>query len=357
MQEDVSPLEQFIRDVVVPQQGDLNVRTNVFGHGALMLGAARSAGVKIRKVTKDHIVFLHKGEAIGGFDGRATTLASHQARRVTQSMLLTRRYLQASGLPTPESVGFSLTQYDAALQHFRSRSGEVIVSSERKHAHFASRIGITSDKEFAEIWEAEEQVLSSLDHSLQKILLTTVQPGIPLRVLTVGESVAAAVVRVPLYVVGDGTHALGQLVSAEIARRNECKHLAARQPTVDDDFLMSLSLNPRMILPSGAVQRLSSSIRGNADGRISVDVTEALAPQTGELALDAMWAIPGLSAAAVDLVAPSVESVESATVLGISAAPDVSEFRYPAYGSARHASRAIIRHLIEQSPKTTIRAS
>ncbi|MVT26231.1 hypothetical protein [Nesterenkonia alkaliphila] len=350
-QDQSAPLERFIREVVAPQHGELNVRSNVFGHSALMMGAARSLGIKIRKITRDHYVYVYKGEAIGGFDGRATTLSSDQARRVTQSLPLTRSYLRASGLPVPESTSFAPHQYDAALEHFRSQQGEVIVSSARKHSGFIARVGTASEEQFSRDWEAEVEAVSARSKNFQQILLTTTAPGIPLRVLTVGERAAAAVVRVPLYVVGDGNLTVGQLASREIKQRNECNYLAEIQPKVGEKFFQQLPVNSRKVLPPGTVQRLDSSVQGYGDGRISVDVTEQLAPEIAELALDAMWAVPGLSAAAVDLVVNSVDSLESAVLLSLSAAPDIAEFRYPAYGSAQHPNRAILRHLIEHSAR------
>ncbi|WP_300345380.1 hypothetical protein [Nesterenkonia sp.] len=302
--------------------------------------------MKVRKVTKDHFVLVYKGEVIGGFDGRATTLASSQARRVVPSLTLTRTYLRASGVPVPPTAKFSPHQYEAALRHFRAQEGEVIVSGERKVPGFVARVGIVSEEEFNRAWEREEKAAGSKPKGSQQILLTSTQPGLPVRVLVVGESVAAAVVRIPLHVIGDGDRTVLQLADAEVSRREECSYLAKRQPAIDEDALRAESIEPGQVLPYGQVQRLSSSVQGGSDGRISVDVTDDLAAEIAELAVDAMWAIPGLAAAAVDLIVPSLDSGEAATVIGISAAPDISEFRYPAYGSNRHPHRALMRHLM-----------
>ncbi|MGJ9372670.1 hypothetical protein [Nesterenkonia sp. CF4.4] len=78
-----------------------------------------------------------------------------------------------------------------------------------------------------------------------------------------------------------------------------------------------------------------------AAGGLSIDVTAVLADALHELAVEAVMAVPGLFAAAVDLEVPDLESAESAVVRSVLPDADISEAHLPAYGEPRDVAGAI----------------
>jgi D-alanine-D-alanine ligase-like ATP-grasp enzyme len=81
-------------------------------------------------------------------------------------------------------------------------------------------------------------------------------------------------------------------------------------------------------------------------GGENVDVTHLAQPDLLRLAIDATRAIPGLNVAGVDLIAPSINSVEGAVVLEINDNANISVHHFPAYGMPQDVAGAIVDEMI-----------
>ena len=84
----------------------------------------------------------------------------------------------------------------------------------------------------------------------------------------------------------------------------------------------------------------------NPEGGIAVDVTELLDPALAELAVDALWSVPGLAAGAVDLLVPRLDAATDAVALGLDAEASVVTHHLPALGQSRDVAGAIVDQLL-----------
>lgn len=339
-----SPIEQFITAEVEPRRDRMNKVKYPKRHLNILLEDAK----KRRRTTPNKIgnghMLVHRGRLIGGVEKGMTTLVSYQSRRATQSLLAMRKYLRASGVPTVPGKVFHASQMHAAHSHWKSLGGAVTVRPASSGAKSGVTVGITSSEGFQTAWEYAAEASKPLRTLSQQIQIEAYDPGLLVRLYVVSESAVAAIVRVPLYVVGDGRSTVQELLEQERRRHEECKYLASRFPTVDRDSLAGLDITPDMVLTAGRIQPLVTSPA--SPGGVTVDVLDQLAPDLVELATDAMWAFPGLTATGVDIVTPHLHSAEGAAVANVDPAVGFDEFLYPTYGTYRRCGLAVLDHMI-----------
>lgn len=164
-----------------------------------------------------------------------------------------------------------------------------------------------------------------------------------------GEDVAAALVRLPFFLVGDGDSSIGELREQLLADLEADTYLNPSSIKQTDYLLSRRGIDPSQVPNAGEVIILAEAAGSSAGSAITVDVTYAVSADLKQLAIDAMWAFPGLSAAGVDLRVAELGESEGAVVTGVDPATDFSEFRYPTYGKYRRVSMSIIEHMIQLS--------
>ncbi len=141
----------------------------------------------------------------------------------------------------------------------------------------------------------------------------------------------------------------GDLLDREVSRRKECAYLKARIPRLKEADLARVGVDRETLLAPGEIQQLTRGTEEHKGGSISVDVLDTMASELGALAVSATWAFPGLAAAAVDIVAPSLDSAEAGRVTAVLPGADITEFQYPAYGQPRRCSVPMLNHMLRAS--------
>lgn len=338
------PVEDFISAEIEPRRNEMRTVRQPKKHTSILLEDARKRRRVAHKKIGTSYLLLRGGRTIGGVDGGMTTLVSEQARRVTQSLLTTRRYLRASGVPTLPAKVFHADQAVAAEKQRLRLGSAVTIRPASVSADGGTTVGVTTSEGFHKAWDRATEALRGLPTLRQQVQVQAHRPGLALRVFVVGETPAAAVVRVPLYVVGDGRSTVAELVEAEKARHQQCRYLGPLFPIVDDAFLAESGLRLRTVPWPGQVTMLRLS--PEAPGAVTIDVLERISPDLAELAVEAMWSLPGLGATAVDILTPSLDSAEEATVTGVDPAARLYEFLYPTYGTYRRCGLAILDDMI-----------
>ncbi|WP_460682331.1 hypothetical protein [Nesterenkonia populi] len=172
-------------------------------------------------------------------------------------------------------------------------------------------------------------------------------PGVKIRIHVVGEEATGAIVRIPLFVIGDGSRTIGELLKAETARRKACEVQKRRLPKIDEPSLAEFDLNLETVPAQDQIVFLSDKSTGR--GTVTVDVYEKLPPELVQLALDAMWAFPALAATTVEVLTPSVMDPTDAVVLNVEPGADLTEFLFPAYGQYRRVGIPILDHMYKLS--------
>lgn len=350
-----SPVDRFIAEHIEPRYDDLHSWPHKYSHLYLLYRAARRKKIRMKKITESQRVLFHSGVAVGGVEEGVTSLVSHQARRVCRSKSLTKRYLRASGLPTPAGKVLHQSQYNAAVRYWEKLGRVATVRPSRGDSSGGVTVGVRFEGDLREAWQ---KAIRSLPESPpegsgsadQQIIVEESKEGLDLRTFVVGEAVVSAVVRIPFYVVGDGVSSVGELADAEAARRPEGSYLADRTPEITEELLSEVGLSRAFVRPHGKIQHLTPLADVAHGGALFVDVTEQLTEEVRQLAVDGLWAIPGLEAAAVDLLTPSLSSRQDALVMEVSPDASVTDFRYPDYGKCRQPQDFLMEQVLRHAP-------
>lgn len=346
-----SATERFIAEHIEPRHEALRRWSSTLPHEELLQRAARRKKMTIKKITDSNQLFFLSGVVVGGMDGVITSLVSHQARRVSRSKAMTKRYLTASDVPTPKGKAINPTDFSRAVKYLKSLGGPVTVKPSSGRASKGITVNVTRESQLRQAWQAAMAARSATSESRYLIVMEEYTPGLDLRAYVVGSTVVGAVARLPLYVVGDGISTVGSLADAEISRRGPNEYLKGRQPEVTDAMLAPLELTRDSVLPFGKLQPLSAIADTTRGGGLAVDVLDLLADELKELAVEGLWAIPGLGAAAVDLLAPSLGSAEGAVVLDVNPYANIMQFHYPAYGEPRRVNDAVMEEILERASR------
>lgn len=340
-----TPLERFIRHELEPQRDQLNSWTSDRPHLQVLVDSARRRKLRTQKIDASNVptfTLSRSGAQVAGIHGRITTLVSHQALRAAHSRELTRQCFVLSDVPHLPGRTFHTSQMKTAIS-FMERLGKPV---NIRPAWGAGRQGVsanvTTTDELDDAWKRASAVCKKLPAVQQQIDVEAFLPWVPLRVFVVSEEPVSAVARVPLYVVGDGSTSLIELAREELELRNSCKFLTPVKRTSAEDLLTAQGLSSETVLPSGHLQLLSYGRTGQLGPGWSIDVLDVLGDELKELAVNAIWAFPGLSATGVDILTPSLHEGEQAVVSGVEPEADLREFRFPAFGTSRFPNRAIM---------------
>lgn len=344
-------LERFIAEQVEPRFNALHRWQNTMPHEMLLHRAAKRKQMTITKINDSNVLFFLSGMVVGGMDAVVTSLVSHQARRVSASKAMTKKYLQAAEVPTPKGRAINPTEYSRAVQHLKKSSGPVAVKPSAGRAGRGITPRVTTEAQLRQAWTSAMAARSATSSARYVIMVEEHRPGLDIRAYVVGESVVAAIVRIPFYVIGDGSSSVAELAAAEIERRQSNAYLAGRAPRVTDAFLAPTGITTQSVPESGALQLLTPIADTARGGGLAVDVLDLLSEELKDLAVDGLLAVPGLGAAAVDMLAPELSSAAEAVVLDVNPYANLMQFHYPAYGTARKINDPIIDQLLHRASR------
>lgn len=343
--------ERFVAEHIEPRLGEFREWSTVNTHDALLQYAARRKKITVSSISDANRIFSLNGIVIGGMDTVVTSLVSHQARRVSRSKNLTKRYLDAAEVPTPKGRVLQPDQFSRAVKYMKSLSKPVVVKPSNGRAGKGITTNITREEQLRQAWAKAMSSRSATSDSRYLMIVEAYHPGLDIRAFVVGERVVGALARIPYYVIGDGQTPLGVLADEEKARRKHNSHLAPRTPRVTDEFLAPMGLTRETVVERGKVQFLTPIADAAGGGGLTVDVTDLLSDDLRDLAVDGLWSVPGLSAGGIDLLVPDLSSAKDAVVLEANAYTNIVPFHYPAYGEPRHVAMAIMDHLLDRASR------
>lgn len=349
--EEPSATSRFVAEHVEPRYGELRKWNSTLAHDELLQRAARRKRMTIKKITESNQLFFLSGVLVGGMDGVITSLVSHQARRVSRSKAMTKRYLSSAEVPTPKGKAINPTDFARAVKYMKALGKRVAVKPSAGRAARGISVNVTRESELRTAWQAAMAARSATSESRYLIVIEEYTPGLDVRCYVVGGQVVGAVARLPLYVIGDGLSTVGTLADDEIARRRPNEYLKSRQPEVSDAFLAAVGLTRGSVLAEGKLQYLTPIADTGRGGGIAVDVMDLLSDELKDLAVDGLSAVPGLGAAAVDLLVPELGSAEGAVVLEVNPYANIMQFHYPSYGEPRKINDAIMEEILERASR------
>ncbi|GAA1138640.1 hypothetical protein [Nesterenkonia lutea] len=274
----------------------MNEHAEVPRHDQLIRKALRWRRVELRPVGERSLVFVFGGVVVGGMDATVTTLVSAHARRITADPTLLRRHLEIQDIAVAQDPRAAEDEPGSAEESSPGASAAVTLSSS-------------------------------------------------VRVFVVGDRVCAALLLLPAMVLGDGRSTLRELIARDSQARGRHVLLAAPPTQATQPTLHEQPEELARVPEAQELVRLGDSLEMRTGG-LSVDVTEAIHESLHELAVEAVAAVPGLNAAAVDLEIPDLGSADGAFVRAVLPDADISPAHFPAYGDSRDVAGAIAEEIL-----------
>jgi cyanophycin synthetase len=304
--------------------------------------AARQRGIPTRRLNTGSLVQLGWGNRQRRVWTAETDQTPALAETIAQDKQLTRSLLQAVGVPIP--WGRPVADAEDAWRAAEESGPPVVV----KPQYGNQGRGVATDL------RTREQVMRAYEAARQESAYIVVEkyvPGADHRLLVIGGKLAAAALREPAHVIGDGRSTITQLI-AEVNKdpRRSDGHATClsfiKLDAVSLGVLSEQGYTPESVPPAG-VQVL---IRRNANlstGGTATDVTDRVHPEVAACAVEAARAV-GLDIAGVDIVAVDVSrplADQDGAIVEVNAGPGLRMHLEPSAGKSRPVGEAVVASL------------
>lgn len=277
------------------------------------------------------------------FVGSRPSMTSKAAVRLAHNKHRTNTALRKAGYPAPQShlIDSEQSSSEDVIRQARSLGYPVVLKPMTGTKGRGVFTNITDDDELLSYYD-------HLKHDLQidKIVMESHERGDEdLRVLVVGDRVAAVCGRIAANIRGDGTHTIEQLIEIKNKARSHNPFLYSGPIRIDNEVLNYIenagySLNT--VLDDGEGLTLRGKSNGSAGGD-SVDLSSDLPARIQQEIVGAVQSIPGLFAAGVDVLVDRSSGDEiKYTIIEVNATPQIGLNMYPIHGVGQDVPRTWI---------------
>jgi cyanophycin synthetase len=304
-----------------------------------IVDAALARGIPFRRLSDGSLVQFGWGSKQRRIQAAETDYSSAIAESIAQDKELSKKLLQAAGVPVP--MGRPVLDAEDAWVAAQEIGLPVVIKP---------RDG-NQGKGVAVNLKTREEVIAGFNNALEfrdDIMVESYLPGSDYRLLVVGDKMVAAARREPPLVVGDGSSSVRQLVDKVNAdpRRGDGHATSLTKIRFDEIALARLKeqgLNADSVPAKGA----RVVLRNNANlstGGSATDVTDDVHPEVAARAVMAAQMV-GLDVCGVDVVVESVLKPleeQHGGVVEVNAAPGLRMHLQPSFGKGRDVGSAII---------------
>jgi cyanophycin synthetase len=303
-----------------------------------IIDAARRRDIPVTRLDQDSLVRLgqgvHQVMIAASLTGRTPAIGVDLA----QDKAATKARLAAAGIPVADGR-LVRTEADAveALHDFGAVTLKPVHGNHGRGVH----TGLTEERAVREAFSAASRLDS-------EVLAETHLEGRCVRLLVVGDKMAAAAERVPPAVTGDGVRTVAALIEDlnRDPRRGDGHDFPMTRVVPDDDVHLQLArqgLDLQSVPAPGqtVVLRAVANLSAGATAR---DVTDEIGADLAQDAVRAAQAL-GLDVAGIDVISPKLDvglAEAGGAVLEVNAAPGLRMHETPAEGTPRRVGQAIV---------------
>jgi cyanophycin synthetase len=306
--------------------------------GAIVQAAA-ARGIPFRRLTSGSLVQFGWGSKQRRIQAAETDRSSAIAEAIAQDKDLTKKLLDAAGVPVPN--GRPVKDADDAWAAAQEIGGPVVVKPRDGNQGKGVAVNI----------ETRGQVLAGYAAAAEisdDIMVERYVPGYDFRVLVVGKQMVAAARRDPPQVIGDGVHTVRELVEQVNSdpRRSEGHATSLSKIRLDDIAMATLTKQNQSIdavPPQGALVLLRNNANLSTGGS-ATDVTDDVHPELAARAVAAAQTV-GLDICGIDIVCDDVHKPleeQGGAIIETNAAPGLRMHLDPSFGKGRPVGEAII---------------
>ncbi|MFZ6690273.1 cyanophycin synthetase [Undibacterium sp. SXout20W] len=309
---------------------------------ANIVDAATARRIPSIRLTEGNLVQLGYGAAQRRIWTAETDRTSAIAEGIASDKDLTKTLLKGCGVPVPE--GFIVRSAEEAWEEAQDIGLPVVVKPyDGNHGRGVSLNLMTQ----ADVEAAYHLAARKGDSA--SVIVERFIAGDEHRILVVGKKVVAAAKGESLWVTGNGTSNVKQLVDDQInidPRRGtgEDSPLNALDPEYGAEILLELK---RQGMDAFSIPADGQRVLIQPNGNVAFDVTDTIHPEVAAAATLAAR-IVGLDIAGVDLVAEDISkplSQQRGAIIEVNASPGLLAHIKPANGEGREVGKAIVEHL------------
>ncbi|MEC5396225.1 cyanophycin synthetase [Uliginosibacterium sp. H1] len=310
---------------------------------ACIVEAAAERRIPSIRLTDGNLVQLGYGNRQRRIWTAETDRTSAIAEGISSEKDLTKQLLSACGVPVPE--GQVVESPAAAWEAAEDIGVPVVVKpSDANHGRGVSLELMTQ----ADV----ESAYGVADAEGSEVIVERYIRGDEHRLLVVGGKLAAAARGESLWITGDGTSTVVQLIDSQLnsdPRRGEAEEFPLETIVLEREPAMRLLLE-RQGMQADSVPAVDQKLLVQRNGNVAIDCTKDVHPEVAYMATLAAR-IVGLDIAGVDLVTEDVSRPLAETrgaIVEVNAGPGLLMHLKPAQGEAQPVGEAIVRHLFPE---------
>ncbi len=308
--------------------------------------AALARKIPYRRLTQGSMVQFGWGSKQRRIQAAETDRTSAVAEAIAQDKELTKKLLQAAGVPVP--IGRPVADVDdawaAACEIGIERGVAVVIKPQDGNQGKGVAVNLTSRAQVEAAYEVAHKISD-------EVLVERYLPGQDYRLLVVGDKLVAAARREPPLVIGDGTHTVRQLVDqVNSDPRRGVGHATSLTKIRFDDIALARLAVDGLTADSVPPKGMRVILRNNANlstGGTATDVTDDVHPDFAARAVAAAQMV-GLDIAGVDIVCNNVLrplEEQGGGIVELNAAPGLRMHLQPSYGKGRAVGEAIVANM------------
>lgn len=313
--------------------------------------AARRAKIPVERIGKDSLLRLGTGNRQKFVQATITSQTSYLAVENACDKQATKDLLQASGLPVPNGTVV------ASVKDFTEAAAKIGYPLVVKPLNGRQGQGvITNIKDGRELLD----VVSCMIQEGTDYIVERYYDGNDFRLLVVDGQLAAASLRVPPFVIGNGEDSIAELIQEE--NRNPLRGDGHEKPmtkipanSVAACFLEKQGYSLDFIPEVGQVVQVVGNANLSTGGQ-AIDVTDEVHPSIADIAVQAAKAV-GLDVAGIDLISQDISAPfhpGTMAIIEVNAAPGIRMHHFPGKGKKRDVGKAIVDYLFKDRSEAAI---
>ncbi|MFD9624582.1 cyanophycin synthetase [Peribacillus muralis] len=326
----------------VKQIEDLYYKNKLGPSTESIFKAAQEENIPVERIGDDSLLRLGTGSRQKYVQATISSQTSNIAVENACDKSLTKSILKGCGLPVPDGeIAHSIEEifesadrlgFPLVIKPYNGRQGQGVIT------HIKNK-----DELF--------NVTNCLEAHVEKFIVERHFEGHDYRLLIVNGELIATSLRLPPYVIGNGTDTIRRLIEKEnlnpLRGDGHEKPMSKIQLTHTVTCYLEKTNRTLAAIPK---QGELVQVAGNANlstGGKAIDVTEQVHPTVKKMAIAAAKAI-GLDIAGIDFICEDISmplNLSQTAIIEVNAAPGIRMHHYPSEGKKRDVGKAIIDYL------------
>ncbi len=304
-----------------------------------IVDAAVARGIPYRRLTEGSLVQFGWGSRQRRIQAAETDRSSAIAESIAQDKELTKKLLDAAGVPVP--IGREVADIEDAWRAMVEIGVPVVVKPKDGNQGKGVTVNISTRDQLNAAYVAASAISD-------EVLVEKYIPGSDYRLLVVGNQLVAAARREPPLVIGDGVSTVQALVDqVNSDPRRGSGHATSLTKIRIDDIAKACLAEQNLTFDAVPAKGTRVILRNNANlstGGTATDVTDDVHPEMAASAVAAAQMV-GLDICGIDVVCDSVLyplEEQGGGIVEVNAAPGLRMHLQPSFGKGRPVGEAIV---------------